>query len=214
MLKQFQNQKLLSSKPVYLIPNTIDIAVFYKKENNQAEKHNSKKKIIGYYSCGEVKYKGLNNFLEIINRLFRDEDDLYEFEVILIGSDYRIDEIPFKTKYLGELKSENELSEFYNSCDVFISASEEESFGQTALESLLCGTPVVTFDNTGIRDFLIHKKNGYLSKYLDTEDLYRGLVFVLSNPLAFDPSEIGNIFKYETVSRKLINLYKTLTTVN
>jgi glycosyltransferase involved in cell wall biosynthesis len=214
MLKQFQNQKLLNSKPVYLIPNTIDTSVFCKKEINPSEKHNSSKKFIGYYSCGKIKYKGLNYFLEIINRLYREKDDLYEYEVIMIGSDYRIDEIPFKTKYLGELKTEDELSEFYNSCNVFISASEEESFGQTALESLLCGTPVVAFENTGIRDFLIHKKNGYLAKYLDTEDLYTGLVFVLSNPPAFDPSEIGNVFKYETVSLQLINFYKTLIKVN
>lgn len=214
MLEQFQNQKLLNSKPVHLIPNTIDTYVFYKKDINQAEKHNSRKKFIGYYSCGKINYKGLNYFLEIINQLYRDKDDLYEYEVILIGSDYRIDEIPFETKYLGELKSENELSEFYNSCDVFISASEEESFGQTALESLLCGTPVVAFENTGIRDFLIHKKNGYLAKYLDSEDLYSGLVFVLSNPVTFDPSEIGNVFKYETVSLQLINFYKTLIKVN
>lgn len=213
MLKQYQIQKSISSKPVYLIPNTIDTNVFHKKERKQGERI-ERAKTIGYYSCGEINYKGLNYFLEVIKKLYRDSDSSDEYNVILIGSDYKIDEIPFETTYLGELKTENELSDFYNSCDVFITASEEESFGQTALESILCGTPVVAFENTGIRDFLIHKKNGYLAKYLDSDDLYKGLVYVLANQLNFDTSETSELFKYKTVGSQLIELYKTLTCIN
>jgi glycosyltransferase involved in cell wall biosynthesis len=213
MLEQYKNQKLLDYRSVYLIPNTIDSEIFYNKRHKKFGKVNIDKKIIGYYSCGKINYKGLNYFLDIINRLHNDFNGVNKYEVIVIGSDYRINEIPFETRYLGELKTENELSDFYNSCDAFITASEEESFGQTALESILCGTPVVAFENTGICDFLMHKKNGYLAKYSDSEDLYRGLVFVLSNQLDFDISETSEVFKYKTVSNKLTQLYNTLTKV-
>lgn len=55
-----------------------------------------------------------------------------------------------------------------------------ESFGQTALESLSCGTPVVAFDTSGLKDIITHKHNGYLAKCYEIEDLKNGIEWILS----------------------------------
>ena len=54
------------------------------------------------------------------------------------------------------------LNKLYSASDVFAMPSYFESFGQTALESLCCGTPVVAFSDNGIQDIVTHKKNGYI----------------------------------------------------
>ena len=59
--------------------------------------------------------------------------------------------------------------------------SKIETFGQTATESLACGTPVVAFNDTGLSDIIEHKKSGYLAKYLNEIDLANGISWVLEN---------------------------------
>jgi glycosyltransferase involved in cell wall biosynthesis len=60
--------------------------------------------------------------------------------------------------------------------------STQESFGQTAFESLACGTPVVCFDSTGLKDIVEHQKNGYRAKCFSCDDLANGIAWVLENP--------------------------------
>ena len=52
---------------------------------------------------------------------------------------------------------------------------EFETFGQTASESLSCGTPVAAFDTSGLRDIIDHQKNGYLAEPYDPADLAYGI---------------------------------------
>ncbi|WP_333442988.1 glycosyltransferase [Microcoleus sp. herbarium2] len=52
----------------------------------------------------------------------------------------------------------------------------------TASEALACGTPVVAFDMTGLKDIVDRQQNGYLTKPYETEDLARGIAWVLEDP--------------------------------
>lgn len=59
--------------------------------------------------------------------------------------------------------------------------SIQETFGQTASEALACGTPVVTFAGTGVSDIVDHRLNGYLASPESSEDLSKGIFWILSN---------------------------------
>jgi glycosyltransferase involved in cell wall biosynthesis len=59
--------------------------------------------------------------------------------------------------------------------------SRYEAFGQTASEALACGTPVVAFDVTGLKDIVDRQQNGYLAQPYDSEDLARGIAWVLED---------------------------------
>jgi glycosyltransferase involved in cell wall biosynthesis len=89
-------------------------------------------------------------------------------------------EIGFPIHYLGKLQDES-LRNAYSAADVMIAPSIEEAFGQTASESLACGTPSVVFTNTGLKDIVDHKQNGYVSNYCDEEDLANGIAWVLED---------------------------------
>jgi len=89
--------------------------------------------------------------------------------------------LPLPTRFLGRLHDDLSLVLAYSAADVFIMPSRQEAFGQTALESLACGTPVVAFDIGGLPDMVTHRENGWLARPFDPEDLARGIAWVLSD---------------------------------
>lgn len=90
-------------------------------------------------------------------------------------------EIGFKVHYLDQLHDDLSLSIVYSAADVMIVPSLQESFGQTASEALACGTPVVAFNATGLKDIVDHQINGYLAQPYDPTDLASGIVWVLAD---------------------------------
>jgi len=87
----------------------------------------------------------------------------------------------FPIHYLGHLNNDVSLQLAYNAADVMVVPSIQEAFGQTASESMACGTPVVAFGATGLLDIVDHRVNGYLAKPFDTNDLAQGINWVLNN---------------------------------
>lgn len=63
-------------------------------------------------------------------------------------------------KFVGK-KEQEVLPVYYNAADLMVMPSHYESFGITAVESMACGTPVITTDVTGVST-LIDKKNAIL----------------------------------------------------
>ncbi|MBW4691730.1 MAG: glycosyltransferase family 4 protein [Lyngbya sp. HA4199-MV5] len=90
-------------------------------------------------------------------------------------------DLGFKTHYLGHVRDDLVLALIYSASDVMVVPSIQEAFGQTASEALSCGTPVVAFNATGLKDIVDHQKNGYLATPFDIEDLEKGIIWVLED---------------------------------
>lgn len=58
--------------------------------------------------------------------------------------------LPQKVFPLEYLKDRDELRKVYSACDVFANCSREESLSLINVEAQACGTPVVTYANTGV----------------------------------------------------------------
>jgi glycosyltransferase involved in cell wall biosynthesis len=106
-----------------------------------------------------------------------------QIELVVFGCDAPAPPIDlgFPIHYLGKLNDNVSLQMAYAAADVTITPSIEEAFGQTASESLACGTPVVVFSNTGLADIVDDRHNGYVAEYGDTADLARGIAWVLAD---------------------------------
>ncbi|MDY6899950.1 MAG: glycosyltransferase family 4 protein [Cyanobacteriota bacterium] len=109
-------------------------------------------------------------------------------EVIIFGASRPENppELGFKTHYLGHLYDDTSLSTVYSAADVMLVPSLQESFGQTASESLACGTPVVAFNATGLKDIVSHQQCGYLAQPYDVDDFAKGISWVLENSERYD----------------------------
>lgn len=90
-------------------------------------------------------------------------------------------DLMFPAHYLGFLHDDVSLALLYSAADVMVVPSIQEGLGQTATEACACGTPVVAFDTSGLRDVVEHRKNGYLARVLDAADLARGIAWVLGD---------------------------------
>jgi glycosyltransferase involved in cell wall biosynthesis len=104
-------------------------------------------------------------------------------ELVVFGSskpEQPID-LGFPIHYLGKLQDDLSLRFAYAAADVMVAPSIEEAFGQIASESLACGTPVVVFTNTGLEDIVDRQQNGYIADYCNTQDLARGIAWVLED---------------------------------
>jgi glycosyltransferase involved in cell wall biosynthesis len=106
-----------------------------------------------------------------------------DWELVIFGASQPENQpdLGFKTHYLGHLYDDISLATVYSLADVMLIPSLQESFGQTASESLACSTPVVAFNATGLKDIVDHQQNGYLAKPYEVDDFAKGIIWVLEN---------------------------------
>jgi glycosyltransferase involved in cell wall biosynthesis len=83
---------------------------------------------------------------------------------------------------LGHIGQERLLSLAYSAADVFVIPSSQEAFGQTALESIACGTPVVGFAVGGIVDTVRPGATGVLVRAGDAKALGTAIADLLDDP--------------------------------
>lgn len=62
--------------------------------------------------------------------------------------------------------------------DASVFPSKREGLGMAGLESLSMGVPVIASDNRGTREYMEHKKNGYICKYDDVDGFIKGIEFI------------------------------------
>jgi glycosyltransferase involved in cell wall biosynthesis len=125
--------------------------------------------------------KGGTYLCEALNHLRKTNTDL---AIFVLGIDYDsqlADQIPFPVYFSGKLADDYSLITLYNAADIYITPSLADNFPNTIVESLACNTPVIAFNIGGIPDLVKHKKNGYLAKYKDSDDLANGIIWTLSH---------------------------------
>ncbi len=124
------------------------------------------------------------------------------------------EELGFEVVYTGRMHDDLTLSLMYNCADVFVAPSREDNLPNTVVEALSCGVPCVAFAIGGMPDMIEHKRNGYLARPFDAEDLEKGIEFVLEDAvrwqeLSFQAEEKAKkSFDAKTISRRYINLYE------
>lgn len=96
-------------------------------------------------------------------------------------------QIPIPVQHLGSISDAERLRSLYAESSVLISTSERESFGQTLLESLACGTPVIARDSGGPADILIDGVNGALVAHDKPQEMATALWQHFTEATAYQP---------------------------
>ena len=213
---------LLKNYPVTVIPNTLDINIFKPIEKNTARSafNLAENKFFILFGTMTVndKRKGFELLKSSLVKLYNNNVSLRDkVEIIVFGSaDYKLSsDIPFKTNFLGRIKTDEKIALSYNCADVFVAPSIEDNLPNTVMESLACGTPVAAFNIGGMPDMIEHMINGYLAKPFEIEDLSNGIVWLLQEKGAgknFQPAARDKVLKNfapEIVSKKYIQIYNS-----
>ena len=77
-------------------------------------------------------------------------------------------------------QNQNELAEIYSAADLFVNPTREENYPTVNMESLACGTPVLTF-NTGGSPEIIDKTYGMVVEKDDIDSMYNEIINICEN---------------------------------
>ncbi|ENJ3970233.1 glycosyltransferase [Salmonella enterica] len=182
-----KRSELFRHSNITIIPNALDTSIYKPIDKNFSRSLlglPSDKTIILFGAIGGTKdkRKGYDLLIESLKSLSNNiSNDDVVCAVFGQSEPKEKSDIPFNVKWLGHVNDDVTLSLIYNSADVMVVPSRQEAFGQTASESLSCGTPVVAFCCTGLTDVVGHMKDGYLAKPFDTQDMAAGIKLIIED---------------------------------
>lgn len=144
-LAELVKESFLNVYPVKVINNGINLEVFKPSHGDFRARYalEGKKLLLGV-SFGWSVRKGLDVFLELARRLPED------YRIILVGTDEQVDkQLPERVISIHRTQNQRELAEIYCAADLFVNPTREENYPTVNMESLACGTPVLTFRTGG-----------------------------------------------------------------
>lgn len=158
----------LKNYVVKVISNGIDLDVFKPTESNFREKNNLRDKhIVLGVAFGWGAKKGLDCFVELSKRLPEN------YQIVLVGTNDGVDKrLPSNIISIHRTQNQKELAEIYTAADVFVNCTREETYPTVNMESLACGTPVLTF-KTGGSPEMIDETCGCVVEKNDVDALVR-----------------------------------------
>lgn len=177
-LKDRVTSSILKDKSVSLIHNGIDTSTFIPGNKSKLRtKLNlpKDKRIIAFVAQGgeHDPRKGWSYIADIATNHLNDANLLF----LCIGG--KEDKEEANIRYIANINDPRLLSSYYAASDVFLFTSLAENCPLVILEALSCGLPVVSFAVGGVPELVLHKKNGYIAKYQDGNDLGNGLDWIL-----------------------------------
>jgi glycosyltransferase involved in cell wall biosynthesis len=122
-----------------------------------------------------------------------------------------------ETMQLGALNSPQLQCLFYSALDVFATPSRAETFGNTAMESMACETPVIAYAAGGLTDVVVDRETGLLEPEIGSvAGLARMLQWMWQHPVERRAMGIAgrqrviNCFTDVLMARRYAELYEEL----
>lgn len=176
-------------RPIIVIPNIADVDKFKLSETKPGDKLN-----IGFLGGFESKNKGMDLLLKSASLLDKNSFILH------IGGDASVIDafknmakgfgIEANCKFYGEI-SRNEIADFYSNLDIFVLASQYETFGIVLIEAMSCGVPVIATKCGGPQD-IVTPETGMLIEKNSPEELAKAIKNMSQNLEKYNRKAIRN----------------------
>lgn len=222
MQEQIQSSKLFEKRYVARIANPIETKNFYPKEKILCKKRfnlSAEAKIILFGAEYFDSNKGFD-LLENAVKLFLSKHTESNIQFVSFGGkEVDWSHLGIQVINLGYIQNDNELADLYSAANVTLIPSRLESFCQIAAESIACGTPVVCFRTSGLKDVVTHSKTGYLADPFSIEDFAMGITLILNGECSdlFSAEEmvstIGQNFSEKKIMGEYIKLYSKVLNI-
>ena len=185
LLQQSRESLLFKNKPIHKILLPIDHKIFKPvlKSVLREELDLPKQKKIIFFGAGSLnaKRKGMKYLTEALKLIYDQHKDM-DLLLLIAGNHFEFikDDLLFEYKYLGVLENNTQLASAFQVSDVFVNPSIEDAGPMMINQSIMCGTPVVSFEMGVAFDLVIPKKTGYLAELRNIDDLAKGINEILS----------------------------------
>lgn len=198
--EQIQNSNVFAGAAPVVIPLAID-ACFKRRYRMASRRFRMLNGARGGLKAG---LKGGDRLVAAFKLL--PDDMKRQMELVIFGSSGESSKIEgVAVSYVGIQRGEA-LAQLYRDSDLFVFPSRMETFGQTKIEALSCGTPVIAFDQAACSEGIVHKRTGWVSPHDDVPDFARGIRFFFErwrdgNPFRVD--SIDECYDGEFVARRI-----------
>ena len=205
-LANLAEESFLNQYDIRVINNGIDLNMFKPIESNFRQEHGIRDEeymLLGV-SFGWGKRKGLDVFVELADSLSE------KFKIVLVGTDELSEKnLPDNIITIRTTQNQKELAEIYTAADLFINPTREDNFPTVNIESLACGTPIVSFKTGGSTE-IFDETCGVSVDVNDVEGLKR-IIIDLCNNKPFSREQCINRAKMFDVKAKFteyVDLYR------
>ena len=217
-----RSSAFFSESNIRVIPNGVDIQRYRPMDRRVARDvlgvpQDCKLILFGAMSATSDWNKGFDLLFKALERLRNNVD--FAVQIVVFGSEKPSvpPDFGMPTTYTGRLYDDISLTLLYNAADVMVIPSRSENFPNVCLESMASGTPVVAFAIGGLLDQIEHKRNGYLARPYDVNDLANGIRWILedevrSRGLRYAARKrVTSMFDIKDVVRRYSELYEEIT---
>ncbi len=173
-------ESYMNNRPQHVIYNGTNIDVFKPQSvdvvSDTRKKYGIKKGVVilGVASIWD-KRKGLDDFIWLQGQLPEN------YQIVLVGlSEKQIKGLPCGITGIRRTENVQELAALYSLADVFVNPTYVDNFPTTNIESLACGTPVITY-NTGGSPEAVDGNTGIIVPKGDRDSLKAAIVNVVAN---------------------------------
>lgn len=212
----------ISNKNIIIISPGIDTKIFCPSKRKSIKKRkftiittskllNRKRIDLIIKAIGEVAKQDKNIHLMIVG------DGPQKESLVNLVHELKLEKIVTFEGYV----TQDKIVQYYQQADLFVSMSEDESWGQVYLEAMSCGLSVITTRNDGSVEIIEENKSGYFVDQNDYSQLSTKIIQVIN-----DSSRINKMAKYsikcvdlnydwnKTIIPQYINIYKEMAGAN
>lgn len=195
--------ELFKKRPI-VFHNGLDTSIFYpgNKENN------NKKPYIMMMGNEKNEFKRTRDIISAHKELVKNR-----YDVDLVWLTPSVPENPYGKVVVNA--PQNEIGNYYRNAELFISASEYESFSLPPLEAFTCGCPVISSKNKGILEYATDNKDCLLFEIGDVSQLVQKIKLLLGNndikqDLIKNALETSKQFNWENTMNKILEYFKEI----
>jgi glycosyltransferase involved in cell wall biosynthesis len=202
-MANFAKESFLKDKQIRTIHNGIDLNIF--KIIPSVKKNNKVFRVLAVSNVWH-KSKGLLDIYKLREMLDKD------IEIVIVGvSKKQLKILPVGIKGIIRTQNVMELVQLYNEANILINPTYADTFPTVNLESLACGTPVITY-NTGGSPEAIDEYTGIVVPQGDVKALASAIISLKNNPLSSSNCRIRAelLFDKHKCFQQYIDLYEEL----
>lgn len=206
--EQLKQSRLKNIGEVTYIHNGYDLDVFYPRKSDIRDRLGLKDKfiILGPASKWLLPINA-DTFSYFVKNMPKDT------VLLLFGCD-RSPVVSYpNVQYYGFINNRAEMAELYSSADVLVNCSREDTLSSINIEAQACGTPVITYNATGLKE-TVDNKCGFAVETGNHEILFSKMIEIYSNKKSCYKSMCHEFvavnFEKASNYNKYIELYKTI----
>lgn len=204
-------QSHLKTRPIQVIHNGIDIHTFSPQITTIYERYGicpGKIIILGVAAVWDER-KGLRDFYALAERL---DKERYAFVIIgKLSENKSVEDNYCQMVFIDRTQNALELAQWYSAASIFVNPTYQDNYPTTNLESLACGTPVITY-KTGGSPEAINEKTGIVVEQGDVNGLAEAIMKLKDSPLSAEDcrKRAEEHFDKNKCFEKYIDLYTHL----